>query len=441
MSVLTLAGKAINWAKPPRATDKVMWSYKTSGGKPVIGSFRTIAWLEHVNDLAEKKFGQRVVVIQSAYNTGVAASAGTHDYDACLDVYIPGVAWGAAEFFFRCNGAGAFWRTPEQGFSNHIHLFVLPPREGRSISDDYKVAGFKVGKFVDGGWSLYGRQVTSSQIEDYYMGRNALAGHARDTGQRVADIAKTIFDLNLYVSRQQPKPKHAAPAKTPVKAPVASASRSTEFKVATNNVMSLPPNPNVKATIQATPGASVLLLQEMDLPAFHNVLRHLPGYTTGSIPAGNHYSTFVVFKPSVWEHVSTKFVKAYDGVNRVSLTRHIAVTVLRHKALGHDFAFLSYHRVTAGNDRVRKMLRKEGDTNVRTVLNDFKRQGIPVILGTDQNGTELLFPSRAIHVQHKIDHQYAWNGTDVSLRLGGNHTVATRSDHDALVAEYTATAK
>ena len=134
MTVLTLAGKLIDWHNPPKPTDRVIWSERTTGGKQVTGSLRTIAHLDRLNNLSLKMFKSPVKVLQGPYNTTVKASAGTHDYDACLDVYIPGVAWLTQQTFFRANGAGAYWRRPP-AFGNHIHYFTLPPREGENGHD------------------------------------------------------------------------------------------------------------------------------------------------------------------------------------------------------------------------------------------------------------------------------------------------------------------
>jgi len=210
MSVLTLAGKPIDWANPPKATDKVLWSRKTTSGKAVIGSLRTIAHLDRLDSLAFKKYGVHIDVMQGPFNTSVSASAGTHDFDACLDVRIPGVDWMEQQRFFRANGAGAYARTAAQGFTPHIHYFTLPEREGADVSDDYRSGGFRVGKYVDGGWSTLGARAASSQIEDYYLHKTALAGHAHDPSWFPASIAASIFDLEAYIARQRkataPKP-------------------------------------------------------------------------------------------------------------------------------------------------------------------------------------------------------------------------------------------
>lgn len=208
MAVLTLAGKPINWSKPPKPTTRVKWSGKTTGGKIVEGSFRSICHLDRLNSLALKKFGVGIQVIQSAYNKSVALSKGTHDFDACFDVWIPGVAGLVQQAFFRANGAGAYYRTSAQGFrEEHIHYFCLPPRMGNDVSQDYMRGGFKVGYFVDGGWSTEGHVVGSSQIADYYGHKNALVGHAPDPTWFPSDIEATIFDLDAYLARQVAKTK------------------------------------------------------------------------------------------------------------------------------------------------------------------------------------------------------------------------------------------
>lgn len=203
-NVRYLNGRRVNWRKPPPANKKMLWRDRTMYGRPVYGSFRTLCHLDRLDRLARRKYGKGIVVIQSAYNTSVAASAGTHDYDACLDIYIPGVSWWEQQRFFRANGFACWYRHPPL-FGNHIHGFTLPEREGKSISDDYKVHGFKVGKYVDGGHSLYGRLVTSSQITDYYNEAFGLSGQHKagsDKSWFPANKEATIFRLDKFVANR-----------------------------------------------------------------------------------------------------------------------------------------------------------------------------------------------------------------------------------------------
>lgn len=210
MSVLTLAGKPIDWAKPPKATTRVMWSQRDMYGRAITGSLRTIAHLDQTNAAAVAKFGRGLVVFQPPFNKGVKVSAGTHDYDACLDVYIPGVDWWAQQRFFRERGWGAYYRRKPAFTTLHIHMFSLPLREGKDVSDDYREGGFKVGKLVDGGWSLYGKRTSTSQIASYYAHRDAMASNGPDTSWFPSDIKATIFNLDAYIRARREAARKAA---------------------------------------------------------------------------------------------------------------------------------------------------------------------------------------------------------------------------------------
>jgi len=190
--VTYLNGKAIDWTKPPKPNDKVRWSKKTTGGKAVTGSFRHICHLNRLNNLALRRYGREIEIIQSAYNTTVAASAGTHDYDATVDLYIPGVGWWEQQRFFRANGLGCWYRHPPL-FGNHIHGFTLPVPEGKYRGDDFKMQGTKVGVYVPG------------QLEDYYNHAFGLANQHRagsDNSWFPKSIEATVFDLDKYVARR-----------------------------------------------------------------------------------------------------------------------------------------------------------------------------------------------------------------------------------------------
>lgn len=197
-----LNGKKINWHNPPKPTTKVKWTKTTMYGRPFYGSFRTVCAWNRLNNLSIKRFGVGVTIIQPPYNSTVAASKGTHDYDAMADWFIAGVDWWTMQRFARANGFMDWYRRPPL-FGNHQHGAPLPPAEGRDRSDDFRSGGFKVGVYVDGGFSLYGRQVTSSQLDDYWNHRSGLSGHAHDSSWFPPDIEATIFDLRRYVKRRQ----------------------------------------------------------------------------------------------------------------------------------------------------------------------------------------------------------------------------------------------
>lgn len=212
MRVVHLDGRAINWKKPPAPTDMVKWTKRTTGGKEIRGTFRTICAMDRINRLCYRRFGVGLSIIQSDWNTGVSASAGTHDFDACFDVWINGVDPWVAQRFLRRQGFGCWVRKPPL-FGWHIHGFVLPVQEGQSRSDDFKVHGTKVGVYVDGGYSTRGRLVTSSQIQDYYSHAFGLSGMHNAFSDRSwypKNVSATIFDLKHYVSNRQKEMAKAA---------------------------------------------------------------------------------------------------------------------------------------------------------------------------------------------------------------------------------------
>lgn len=203
---LRLDGSKIDWGRPPEASTRVRWSKRDWDGDEVTGSLRTICHLNRLNNLAVSRgWKQGLVIIQPPYNSGVAASVGTHDLDCVVDCYLPDIGWWAAQRFLRANGMGCWYRHPPK-FGNHIHALSLPPREGRDVSDDFRSAGLRVGLYVDGGWSTRGGRVASSQIEDYYNHAFGLAGMhvpGSDKSWFPADISKTIFNLNSYIKHRQ----------------------------------------------------------------------------------------------------------------------------------------------------------------------------------------------------------------------------------------------
>lgn len=219
MSVLTLQGKPINWDKPPKPTDRVMWDQRDIYGRAVTGSLRTICHLDWLNQESKRVFGVGVRVIQPPFNKGVRASAGTHDWDACLDIYIPGVDWLTAQRFFRERGFGCWVRWYRKNLWNtHIHGFTLPPQEGVDRADDWAVLGFKVGYLVDGGFSTVGRRIAHAQVNSYYNHRSGMSGDARDNTWFPSDIKATIFDLPRYIAQQRhpsSTPKPPAPKPKP----------------------------------------------------------------------------------------------------------------------------------------------------------------------------------------------------------------------------------
>lgn len=137
---------------------------------------RTKARLKKKAEKDKKSYSLRI--IQGSYNTTVDASAGTHDYDACLDVQIVGMDWFQAQKWLRSQGWAAWVRVPPT-FSYHIHMIALPPYKLNFVS--------KVGTYVPG------------QVEDYYAHKSGLVGSAPDNTWHPDNIKSTIFNYRAYM--------------------------------------------------------------------------------------------------------------------------------------------------------------------------------------------------------------------------------------------------
>jgi hypothetical protein len=140
---------------------------------------RTKARLKKKAEKDKKNYYLRI--IQGCYNTTVEASAGTHDFDACLDVEIVGMDWFEAQRWLRSQGWAAWVRVPPT-FSYHIHMIALPPYKTNFVS--------RVGIYVPG------------QVTDYYAHRSGLVGSAYDNTWHPDNIKNTIFNYTLYMSIQ-----------------------------------------------------------------------------------------------------------------------------------------------------------------------------------------------------------------------------------------------
>jgi hypothetical protein len=170
-------------------------------------TFRATGWtadhLQHtIAALKAKHPSAQLHILQASYHTGYAPSAGTHDFDGVLDVWIEGLSWSQAQRFLRSQGWAAWHRTTAQGFtSEHIHMATIPAGlSGRPTAQQvgaaYKALGLKVGKFIDGGITSQGKVIGSSQIVDYFAHSFGLAGDHQSGADKSwfpADIAKTIY--------------------------------------------------------------------------------------------------------------------------------------------------------------------------------------------------------------------------------------------------------
>ncbi len=103
-------------------------------------------------NVAQTASGIGINLSQGSYNTGVSASAGTHDGGGVVDIANTDTKLLKA---LRQAGFAAWIRTPAEGFSYHIHACAIGDKE---------MAGS-----------------AKNQITSYFNGRNGLANNGRDT--------------------------------------------------------------------------------------------------------------------------------------------------------------------------------------------------------------------------------------------------------------------
>jgi hypothetical protein len=155
-----------------RDSDELILSeHRNIYGARIRMTRRTDAHLTWTISLLPK--GCTLRIIQGCYNTTVAISKGTHDFDAVFDVEIVGMSWFSAQHWLRAHGWAAWVRVPPT-FSYHIHMVSL---------------GYtgRVGEYVPG------------QVEDYYNHLGGLVGYDPDESWFPDNIDATIFDYDAYL--------------------------------------------------------------------------------------------------------------------------------------------------------------------------------------------------------------------------------------------------
>lgn len=163
--------------------DKVVWGRTVTGKRAVMGR-RTAAHLDAtIIRLRKVAPDAELRLLQSAYNTGVDASAGTHNLDAVNDWEIVGMGWWDAQAFMRRCGWAAWYRHAPEFPAEHIH----------GISLGYGDA--PVGVFVPG------------QVTDYYNHAFGLKDQHEpgcDKSWYPPDIDATVFKYRRFI-RFHPK--------------------------------------------------------------------------------------------------------------------------------------------------------------------------------------------------------------------------------------------
>ncbi len=140
-------GFTVDLSEPPAGAEPAHnYSRTTYGGRTV--NMRTKQMLEQARAI----YGSNFPITQGSYNSGVSASAGTHDGGGVVDIGDTNTALLVA---LKKAGFAAWIRTPSEGFAYHIHACAIGDREMAS--------GAK------------------NQITQFFNGRNALVSNKKDT--------------------------------------------------------------------------------------------------------------------------------------------------------------------------------------------------------------------------------------------------------------------
>ena len=173
----------------------------------------TAGHLKQTIDVLKKKHpDKKLVIFQPSFNTNVELSAGSHDFDGVFDVWIQGMTGGVAQRFLRNQGWAA-WHRHTGKFKNnvHIHMATIPPGlpakpTATQVGAAYKKLGLKVGTLIDGGVTVTGKVITSSQIVDYYKHAFGLAGQHTPNSDKSwfpKDISKTIYQPEDDMTKEE----------------------------------------------------------------------------------------------------------------------------------------------------------------------------------------------------------------------------------------------
>lgn len=143
---------------------------------------RTLDMLER----AEARYGGKFYVVQGSYNTGVGASAGTHDGGGAVDLSVKGLRVNDAVKALREAGFAAWYRAPLAGvWGAHIHAIA--------IGDPELASGAR------------------NQVTAYYNGRDGLAGNRVDNTWRPKTIKAwpiKLESVSVGTIRRQMKAKN-----------------------------------------------------------------------------------------------------------------------------------------------------------------------------------------------------------------------------------------
>jgi hypothetical protein len=123
---------------------------KTPGGTRVFGSrYLAYHWAWTMREFHKRYPHAEVYIMQGSYHIGFALSAGTHDRDGVLDVWVTGIEWREAERFFRSMDWYGWWRhTGSWSSPSKYHIHMISPHTPNKVGSliPSQIAGYLAGR-------------------------------------------------------------------------------------------------------------------------------------------------------------------------------------------------------------------------------------------------------------------------------------------------------
>lgn len=241
-----------------------------------------------------------------------------------------------------------------------------------------------------------------------------------------------LFDMNIF--RKGVANKMNAPQ----------TKMHTTFRVASENLMSLPKNQYISKTLKALNTIPVVGFQEASEPSFKKaLLRRYPAIIGLGPIDNNTYAAPVVANANRFRHIKTGTRLIHKGRAHVSLTRRLTWAIVEEKRTKIRFGIINLHAVVVKKDahfEARKAMRQLDKEALKAQVAEFQKQGLPVLVIGDFNDRANWLGStfgghRVQRVQHKVDQILFVDGVKFAWSILRWNHVDTPSDHDAVRAQ------
>jgi len=231
---------------------------------------------------------------------------------------------------------------------------------------------------------------------------------------------------------------------------------ATSFRTVSINVKNNPTMPQrqvVHDVRRAAHAGGLIGWQEIGPGRYFDAIKKLgPGWGH-YMPhdGGLHIPNPISWKKSVWKKEDAGFLRTHHGKAKVSPNRYITWVKLKNRATGETVVRVNTHLVSGAwgehkpTTEWRRAMWKQHMEKLDGLVDRFKKQGLPVIIGGDFNRDSFEVMGRRVVYDNKLNvgtHggstlDYVMHTRDPQLHRRGRHVQhGYASDHDAVVARY-----